>query len=71
MYNAFYHNYNTDSDSKPIRDYNDPSGKIWSIYAKEAKKFDDALVESWKGDMDGILIFVRRIWRNLPSVCFS
>uniref|UniRef100_A0A4Y9YJD7 DUF6535 domain-containing protein n=1 Tax=Dentipellis fragilis TaxID=205917 RepID=A0A4Y9YJD7_9AGAM len=33
------------------------STKIWSIYLSHAEKYDKALVESWKGDMDGILIF--------------
>ena len=31
---------------------------IWSIYLSHAAKYDKALVESWNGDMDGILIFV-------------
>ncbi|TDL15340.1 hypothetical protein BD410DRAFT_756535, partial [Rickenella mellea] len=30
---------------------------MWSIYVAEAEKFDKALVESWKGGMEGILIF--------------
>ena len=56
-------NYNipvSSAESKPqaVRDYDDPAGKIWSIYVAESEKFDRALVESWKGDMDGMLIFV-------------
>ncbi|KAH9015257.1 hypothetical protein EDB83DRAFT_2208858, partial [Lactarius deliciosus] len=35
----------------------DNSAEIWSICLTHAEKFDRALVESWKGDMDGILIF--------------
>ncbi|TDL15482.1 hypothetical protein BD410DRAFT_702703, partial [Rickenella mellea] len=31
--------------------------KMWSIYVEEAGKFDKAMVESWRGDMEGILIF--------------
>ncbi|KAJ6494307.1 hypothetical protein C8R45DRAFT_1212352 [Mycena sanguinolenta] len=31
--------------------------KIWSIYVEEAKRYDAALVESWKADMEGMLIF--------------
>lgn len=34
------------------------SSKIWSSYISEADRYDRAMVESWKGDMDGILIFV-------------
>ena len=38
----------------------DSSLQIWSICLSRhgADKFDRALVETWKGDMDGILIFV-------------
>jgi Family of unknown function (DUF6535) len=38
----------------------DPSAKIWSLYVSEADPYDKALVERWKGSMDGILIFVRK-----------
>lgn len=34
------------------------------MYISEAEKFDKALVESWKGDMDGILIFVCILYSN-------
>ncbi|KAI0028192.1 hypothetical protein K488DRAFT_59259, partial [Vararia minispora EC-137] len=40
--------------------YVDSSAQIWSIYLHHAAKEDRALMESWKGDMDGILIFVRK-----------
>ncbi|KIK70499.1 hypothetical protein GYMLUDRAFT_972542 [Collybiopsis luxurians FD-317 M1] len=39
------------------RQYNDPSAKIWSIYLNNAEKDTARLTESWKGDMDAILIF--------------
>ncbi|KAJ7866720.1 hypothetical protein B0H13DRAFT_1453486, partial [Mycena leptocephala] len=29
----------------------------WSVYVSEAERYDKALVESWKSDMDGLLIF--------------
>ncbi|KAJ7786945.1 hypothetical protein B0H14DRAFT_2186080, partial [Mycena olivaceomarginata] len=31
--------------------------KLWSVYVSEAEKYDKALVESWRSDMDGLLIF--------------
>jgi Family of unknown function (DUF6535) len=43
--------------------YDDPSSKIWSVYVGEADAHDKTLVESWKADMDGILIFVRHFCR--------
>ncbi|KAJ7075554.1 hypothetical protein B0H15DRAFT_791717, partial [Mycena belliarum] len=33
------------------------SAKLWSIYVDEAQRYDTALVESWKADMEGMLIF--------------
>ncbi|KAJ7624267.1 hypothetical protein DFH06DRAFT_1059126 [Mycena polygramma] len=33
------------------------SAKLWSIYIAEAERYDKALVESWKADMEGMLIF--------------
>lgn len=35
-----------------------PSWKVWSLYLGEADKQDKMLTENWKGDTDGILIFV-------------
>ncbi|KAJ7657670.1 hypothetical protein DFH06DRAFT_1408597 [Mycena polygramma] len=34
------------------------AAKLWAVYVSEADKYDKALVESWKSDMDGLLIFV-------------
>ena len=42
------------SDSSQQRTAN-----IWSIYVKEAKSSDNALLETWKGDMESVIIFVR------------
>ena len=42
--------------------------KIWSIYVGEAERYDVALVESWKADMEGMLIFVRHFFLNLFSI---
>lgn len=36
----------------------DISGKVWSVYLSEAERQDKALAENWKGDTEGILIFV-------------
>nr|GAT49479.1 predicted protein [Mycena chlorophos] len=33
------------------------AAKLGSIYVKEAEKYDKSLVESWRSDMDGMLIF--------------
>jgi uncharacterized membrane protein len=35
------------------------AAKLWSFYISEAEKYDKGLVESWKSDMEGMLIFVR------------
>ncbi|KAJ6498205.1 hypothetical protein DFH09DRAFT_1204352 [Mycena vulgaris] len=31
--------------------------KLWMVYISEAEKYDKALVEGWKSDMEGLLIF--------------
>ncbi|KAJ7182246.1 hypothetical protein C8R43DRAFT_840267, partial [Mycena crocata] len=31
--------------------------KLWAVYVSEAEKYDKRLMESWKSDMEGILIF--------------
>ncbi|KAJ7166579.1 hypothetical protein C8R46DRAFT_263957 [Mycena filopes] len=33
------------------------AAKLWAVYISEAEKYDGALVESWKSDMEGLLIF--------------
>ncbi|KAJ7752347.1 hypothetical protein B0H16DRAFT_1373349, partial [Mycena metata] len=33
------------------------AGKMWAVYVTEAEKYDRGLVESWKSDMEGMLIF--------------
>ena len=37
----------------------DPSSKMWILSITHADKHDSAMVERWKADMDGILIYVR------------
>ncbi|KAJ6612976.1 hypothetical protein B0H10DRAFT_1806465, partial [Mycena sp. CBHHK59/15] len=39
---------------------------MWSIYVSEAERYDVALVESWKADMEGMLIF-----SGLFSACLT
>ncbi|KAJ7484124.1 hypothetical protein FB451DRAFT_1083496 [Mycena latifolia] len=34
-----------------------PAAKLWAVYVSEAEKYDRSLVESWKSDMEGMLIF--------------
>ncbi|KAJ7766018.1 hypothetical protein B0H16DRAFT_1882890 [Mycena metata] len=33
------------------------AAKLWAVYVSEAEKYDKGLVESWRSDMDGMLIF--------------
>ncbi|KAJ6545500.1 hypothetical protein B0H19DRAFT_955735, partial [Mycena capillaripes] len=37
------------------------AAKLWAVYVSEAEKYDRGLVESWKSDMEGLLIFVRAL----------
>ncbi|KAJ7181090.1 hypothetical protein C8R46DRAFT_886547, partial [Mycena filopes] len=33
------------------------AAKLWEVYVTEAEKYDEGLVDSWKKDMEGLLIF--------------
>ena len=46
------------------RDFDEDANDLWSLYGKEAKSHDGARIETLKGDMDGVLIFV-------CAMCFS
>ena len=35
------------------------SAKVWRLYESEADKHDTELAETWKGQTDAMLIFVR------------
>jgi hypothetical protein len=43
--------------SSPASD--EPSTKMWLLSISQADKYDSAIAEGWKADMDGILIYVR------------
>jgi hypothetical protein len=42
-----------------VSDFVDGSGPIFSMYLEMATEDDKKMVEDWKADADGILIFVR------------
>ena len=42
----------------PGENYGDPSGRLWMMYLTEAEKEDKEITESWRGDAEGILVFV-------------
>jgi hypothetical protein len=37
----------------------DSSAPLFSMYNKREKEHDEKMTESWKGDAEGILVFVR------------
>ncbi|KAJ7713013.1 hypothetical protein B0H16DRAFT_551202 [Mycena metata] len=41
----------------PNSDDDAAASKVWAVYVSEAEKYDRSLVESWKSDMEGMLIF--------------
>ena len=45
----------------------DPSAKIWNLSLARTSEHDAAMIDRWKGDMDGILIYVcfRTVYRRL------
>ncbi|KAJ7608917.1 hypothetical protein DFH06DRAFT_1485948 [Mycena polygramma] len=52
-----------DPEQPPVdHDKDDPThdaaaAPMWAVYVSEAEKYDRSLVESWKSDMEGMLIF--------------
>ncbi|KAF7368000.1 hypothetical protein MSAN_00865700 [Mycena sanguinolenta] len=47
-----------DSAASPLHALTeDSSSKFWAAYISEAERYDSALMESWKADMDGMLLF--------------
>ncbi|KAJ7282366.1 hypothetical protein C8J57DRAFT_1122275, partial [Mycena rebaudengoi] len=48
---------NTPSNESAQNKSEAASGKLWAVYVSEAEKYDKALVDSWRNDMDGMLIF--------------
>ncbi|KAN0137306.1 hypothetical protein V8E53_004751 [Lactarius tabidus] len=49
----------TANNSEVQQDENlgDPSDGLWSLYLTEAEKQDKVVIESWKGDTEGIIVF--------------
>ncbi|KAI0259712.1 hypothetical protein BC834DRAFT_1016108, partial [Gloeopeniophorella convolvens] len=39
-------------------DFDSNANPLWSLYGKEVKGYDEATIQVWKEDMDGILIFL-------------
>ena len=50
--------YNLIGPSPLDKNHGDPSDGLWSMYLTEAEKQDKEVTDSWKGDTDGILVFV-------------
>ncbi|KAJ7670885.1 hypothetical protein DFH06DRAFT_980986, partial [Mycena polygramma] len=46
-------------EAKDNAEHDAAAAKLWAVYVSEAEKYDRGLVESWKSDMEGLLIFVR------------
>jgi hypothetical protein len=47
--------------------YTDGSGALFSMYLDRAEEEDKKAAERWKGDADGILVFVRPREKNSQS----
>ncbi|TFY60290.1 hypothetical protein EVG20_g7473 [Dentipellis fragilis] len=43
--------------SQRAQDYDERAANLWSVYVQEAESHDRALIETWKDDMEGIIIF--------------
>jgi hypothetical protein len=47
-----------DRQNEPKPKLIDSSAPLFSLYNKKTKEHDEKMAESWKGDADGILVFV-------------
>ena len=48
-------------ESQAESSYTDGSGALFSMYLDRAEEEDRRVAERWKGDADGILVFVRSL----------
>ena len=53
-----------------VSNFADGSGHIFSMYLEMATEEDKKMVEDWKADADGILIFVR-LYHPILCFCFT
>ncbi|KAJ7609285.1 hypothetical protein DFH06DRAFT_1308949 [Mycena polygramma] len=44
-------------EAKDSPEHEAAAAKLWAVYVSEAEKYDRGLVESWKSNMEGMLIF--------------
>ena len=51
-------NQSLEESHKQRRDFDEDANDLWFLYGKEAKSRDEAWMETLRGDMDGVLIFV-------------
>ena len=55
--------------SYDVSNFADGSGHIFSMYLEMATEEDKKMVENWKADADGILIFVRLCFNRVLDDC--
>ncbi|KAI0049017.1 hypothetical protein FA95DRAFT_1557285 [Auriscalpium vulgare] len=51
------HVSSSDAHQEDPQEYDERATKLWSVYVEEAESHDRALIETWKDDMEGIIIF--------------
>lgn len=64
-------NESQNQSADTAHDYDEGGDQLWRAYVSEAESHDSALVETWKDDMESIIIFVRDIvcylWSDLTD----
>jgi len=58
-------------ESQAESNYTDGSGALFSMYLDRAEEEDKKAAERWKGDADGILVFVRSVEKNLVTLAIQ
>ncbi|KAH9996397.1 hypothetical protein BJV74DRAFT_883684 [Russula compacta] len=59
------------TERRMIGDFDDSANALWTLYGKEAKRYDESQIQTLKDDMDGVLIFAGLFSASLTSFIIS
>ncbi|KAI0262795.1 hypothetical protein BC834DRAFT_971859 [Gloeopeniophorella convolvens] len=57
----------SDTAESNTAEYDERAAKLWSVYVQEGENHDKAMIETWKDDMEGIIIFAGLFSASLTS----
>jgi hypothetical protein len=54
IYTKCFYSVSTNTEKYTAAENEESCANLWSVYVSEAKRYDKALVESWKEDISGL-----------------